>query len=77
MHDNRLPCYSVKVEIPNEVGRPAATYYLVRADSQTAAIKAVEQVLPGAWAAVEATLSLVRRETVEALDLHPGMPRQI
>ncbi len=77
MPGNRLPCYSVKVEIPSEVGRPAATYYLVQADSQPAAINAVKKALSGPCEAVEATLSLVRPETVEALGLHPGMPRRI
>jgi hypothetical protein len=77
MHDNRVPCYSVNVEIPNEMGRPTVTFYLVRADTQGAAIAAVEEVLPGAWGAVEATLTAIRRETVEALDLRPGVPRQI
>jgi hypothetical protein len=77
MHDNRVPCYSVKVEIPSDLGRPAISYYLVRADSQAAAIQAVEEILPGTWGAVEATLTAIRRETVEALDLRRGIPRQI
>jgi hypothetical protein len=77
MQDNRVPCYSVKVEIPTEIGHPAISYYLVRADSQAAAIQAVEEILPGNWGAVEATLTAIRRETVEALDLRRGIPRQI
>jgi hypothetical protein len=77
LSNNRLPCYLVKVEGTNEIGRPTVTFYLVRADTQSAAIKAVEEVLPGTWGAVEASLTAIRRETVEALDLRPGAPRQI
>jgi hypothetical protein len=76
LSNNRVPCYLVKVEVSNEIGRPTVTFYLVRADTQSAAIKAVEEVLPGTWGAVEATLTAIRRETVEALDLRPGAPRQ-
>ncbi len=77
MQDNRVPCYSVKVEIPTELGHPAVSYFLVRVDSQAAAIQAVEEILPGTWGAVEATLTAIRKETVEALDLRRGIPRQI
>ena len=69
LSNNRVPCYLVKVEVSNEIGRPTVTFYLVRADTQSAAIKAVEEVLPGTWGAVEATLTAIRRKTVEALDL--------
>jgi hypothetical protein len=77
MHDNRVSCYPVKVEIPNEVGWPAVRSYLVSAGSQTTAIKVVKGVLPGTWGAIGATLTAVRQETVEALDLRPGIPRPI
>lgn len=77
MQDNRVPCYSVKVEIPSEIGRPAATYYSVQADTQSAAVTAVMDLLPDTWEAVEATFTSVRQETVEALGLFPGVPRQI
>jgi hypothetical protein len=77
MPDNRVSCYSVKVEIPNEVGWPAARFYLVSAGSQTTAITAVEGGIPGTWGAMGATLTAVRRETVKALDLRPGIPRPI
>ena len=77
MHDNRIPCYSVKVKSRNELGRAVTAYYLVRADSEIAAVKAVKAALPDTWEAVEASLTAVRPETVEALDLHPGVPRQI
>jgi hypothetical protein len=76
-HGNRIRCYSVKVESPTEIGRPVTAYYLVRSASQTAAISAVEAALTGSWQAVEATLTAVRHETVEALDLRPNLPRRI
>ncbi len=58
-------------------GQPAISYYLVRAASQAAAIQAVEEILPGGWGAIEATLTAIRKETVKALDLRRGVPRQI
>jgi hypothetical protein len=48
LSDNKVSCYSVKVEIRYEVGRPTVTFDLVPANTQSAAIKAVEEVLPGA-----------------------------
>jgi hypothetical protein len=75
--DNRVSCYSVKVEIPNEIGRSESTYYLIRTDSEVSAISVVQEGLPKLWKAVEVNLTAIRKETVEALDLRPGIPRQI
>jgi hypothetical protein len=43
---NRIPCYAVKVEIPNQIGASDITYYLVRTDSEALAISAVQKILP-------------------------------
>jgi hypothetical protein len=71
----KIPCYSVKVEIPNQLGGSDITYYLVRTDSEALAISAVQKILPELWKAVKANQTALRKETAEALDLRPGIPR--
>ena len=77
MRDDRVLCYSVKVEIPSETGRPESVYYMVRTSSEAAAIDAVKGAIPSEWRVVAVNPAAVRTETVEYLDLRPGVPRQI
>ena len=77
MQDNRVLCYSVKVEIPSEAGQPESLYYLVRTSSEAAAIDAVKEALPSEWRVAAVNPTAVRPETVEYLDLRPGVPRLI
>ncbi len=77
MQDNRVLCYSVKVEIPSETGQPESVYYLVRTSSETAAIDAVKEAMSNEWSVTAINPTAVRTETVEYLDLRPGVPRLI
>jgi hypothetical protein len=49
MQDNRVLCYSVKVEVPSETGQSASVYNLVRTNSETAATDAIEEATPSEW----------------------------
>jgi hypothetical protein len=70
-------CYSVKVAIPNEGNQSEIAYYLVRAGSEKAALDAILECLPVDWRVAEIHPAAVRPETVDALGLFPGVPRQI
>jgi hypothetical protein len=77
MQDNKVLCYSVKVTIPSETGSSESAYYLVRTNSEAVAIEAVEDGMPSEWRVAAVNPTAVRTETVEYLDLRPGVPRQI
>jgi uncharacterized protein YbdZ (MbtH family) len=77
MRDNRVLCYSVKIVIPNEAGPSESVYYLVQTNSEAAAIEAVKEAVPSAWRVAAVNPAAVRTETVDYLDLRPGIPRQI
>jgi hypothetical protein len=77
MQNNRVLCYSIKVEIPTEAGQRDVTYYLVRTSSEQAALSAIREHLPANWQVAEINPAAVRTETVEALGLLPGVPHQI
>jgi len=77
MQNNRVLCYSVKVEIPSETRQSASVYNLVRTNSEAAATDAIEEATPSEWRVAVADPTAVRTETVEYLDLRLGAPRQI